>query len=70
MNSTHLKTRTFVGAVALLALGTGVACSAGHDGSQRPALAENTGGIALKLSSVPSDVQCVEIDTSDGRVCT
>jgi len=45
---------------------TGVACSQGSGSSGSGAgFNERTGSISLKLASVPSDVLCIELDTSD-----
>jgi hypothetical protein len=48
----------------LVALAAVVACSQGGGGSTST-LGEHTGGVTLKFTSIPADVHCVEVDTSD-----
>ena len=54
-------------AAAVAAGGSFLACSGGSNASGPPPLGEHTGGIVMKLTDVPNDVQCVELDTSDYR---
>jgi hypothetical protein len=51
---------------AAVCAGYATGCSSSPSGDTAK-LPEHLGGVIMRLSSVPTDVQCVEIDTSDYR---